>query len=518
MPKNDTEKLEILFSQDARIKLLNGINKLNDAVKVTMGPKGRNVLIQSKYRTFLTKDGVTVAKNVTLPDEYENMGANLVKEVAKKTADEAGDGTTTATIYANALFSNAIKHITSGANPLELKQGMEKAVKDILTELKKSSKPVKNSEEIEQVATISANGDKNIGKMVAKAIQEVGEDGVITVEEGKGISDELKINKGMQIDKGFVSPYFVTDTSKMEVDFEDCLTLLYDSRINNLKEILPALEKAQNTKKPLLIITNTIDDEALNTLVVNKIRGNLNVVVIKSPGFGNIPEHLADIQSIVGGTIQCPTKGVFFKDMGTDLGHADRVIVTAKKCIIVNKTTRPEVQERIEVLKGQLESEKNFKDDLKIRIAKLSGGVAVIRVQAQSELEAKEKRDRVDDALGATKAAQSEGIILGGGTAMLNINLKVPDLIEDEKIGYEIVLETIKEPFRQILRNAGKSPDIIEHEIKSGKQGFNVRTFEYCDLFEAGIIDSYKVQNCALTNALSVAGTLISTECIIQNI
>ena len=523
MSKQTTQEIiksDLIFAEDARLKLLSGITKLSNAVKTTMGPKGRNVLIQQEYRSFLTKDGVTVARHVKLNDPIENMGAQLVKEVASKTADQAGDGTTTATVLAHALFSRGIKQVTSGANPLEIKSGMEYALDDVLVALKNVSKPVSGILELEQIATISANGDKEIGKMVAEALTAVGEDGVITVEEGRGTQDELKITSGMQLDRGFESPYFVTDTAKMEVQFEDSLVLLYDSRINNLKEILPALEKANTAKKPLLIICNSMDEEALNTLVVNKMRGNLQVCVVKSPGFGNISEHLEDIKTITGGCIQNPPKGIIFSDLNIDLGKADKIIVTPKTCTIVRKDAEQVIiDNRVQELKKQLDSEINFKADLKLRIAKLAGGVAVIKVQAPSEIETKEKKDRVDDALGATKAAQEEGIVIGGGTALLKLNISSSkELSEDEKIGYNILLQGIKEPFYQILRNAGQEPAIIEFKIKENKSptyGYNVKKLEYCDLINDGVIDSFKVQKVALTNAVSVSGTLLTTECII---
>jgi chaperonin GroEL len=487
-----------------------------------MGPKGRNVLIEQSYRSFLTKDGVTVARNIQLKDRLENMGAQLVKEVASKTAEEAGDGTTTATVLAHALYSKGIKQVTSGANPLEIKTGMERALADVLENLKKVTKEVSSTTELEQVATISANGSQEIGQMVAEAINAVGKDGVITVEEGRGLKNELKITTGMQIDRGFESPYFVTDNAKMEVVFEEPIILLYDARISSLKEILPVLEHSTKVKKPLLIICNTMDEEALNTLVVNKLRGNLDVCVVKSPGFGNVTDHLTDIQTITGGIIQNPTKGVVFTDFKSDIGKADKVIITPKTCTIVrNDANKETVANRVTELKKQVESEIQFKGDLKIRIAKLAGGIAVIKVQAQSEIETKDKKDRVDDALGATRAAQEEGIIIGGGTALLKVSktISVPtDIDGDVLLGYKILLDAIKEPFNQILLNAGQEPSITAFNIDENSDldyGFNARTSEYTNLFDAGVIDSYKVQKCALTNAVSVSGTLLTTECII---
>ena len=513
---------DLIFSEDARIQLLDGVEALNKAVRTTMGPKGRNVLIQEKFRTFLTKDGVTVAKHVKLKDQIQNIGADLVKEVAQKTADEAGDGTTTATVLAYNLFKEGIKHITSGSDPLQIKKGMELAQDTVLKKLKDISKDVQNHSEIEDVATISANGDKEIGKMVAKAIKEVGNDGVITVEEAMGIKDELKITKGLQFQNGYLSPYFVTDTAKMESNLTDCYVLMYNDRIPHIKSILPVLEKCQTSKKPLLIICNQIDEDALNTMVVNKIRGNINVVIVKSPGFGDIEEQLKDIQVVTGGIIQNPSKGVVFTNVVDDLGFADNVIVNQKSCTIVCKGTDEEkVQNRVKELKTQIETTEEFmKDNIRKRIAKLTGGVAVIKVQAPSEIETKEKKDRVDDALGATKAAQDEGIIIGAGTAFLKVSESTTapkNLTDDQKIGFNIVLKSIKRPFAQILKNAGESVDLVCNEIlkEDINFGYNVRTDEFGDLYKSGVIDSFKVQRVALTNAISVASTLLTTECII---
>ncbi len=517
------QKLDLVFSDDARLELLNGINKLTNAVKVTMGPKGRNVLIQKKYTSFLTKDGVTVAKYVNL-DGFEKIGADLVKEVAQKTATEAGDGTTTATVLANELFKQGIKNITVGANPLEIKTGMELALKDVLKKLKSHSQEIKDDTQIEQIGTISANGDNKIGKMVADAIKEVKEDGIITVEEGTGLKDELKVTKGMQFYNGYLSPYFVNVPSKMEVQFDETLVLLYNDRIQNVKSILPVLEKSSTAKKSLLIICNSIDEEALNTLVVNKMRGNINVVVVKTPTYTIYKDSLGDIQSLTGGNVQEPSKGVVFNDLSKDLGLADKVIVNDKECTIVCKNTTERLTERINELKALRETDPVLKEQIKTRIAKLTGGVAVIKVQAPSEIETKEKKDRVDDALGATRAAIDEGIIVGAGTALLKISHQIlneskdkEDLSEDEKIGYNILLKAIKKPFEQILTNAGSSIDLVLNEIlpKDFNYGFNVKTGTFNDLFEEGVIDSFKVQRSALTNAVSVSSTLLTTECII---
>jgi len=510
---------DLIFAENARIKMLSGVTKLTSAVQCTMGPKGRNVLIQEKFRSHLTKDGVTVAKNVKLQDNIESIAAELVKEVASKTADEAGDGTTTATVLAHELYSLGIKNVTAGANPLEIKQGMDLALTDVLDELKLHTVDVTDYKEIVNVATISANGDSNIGEIVAKANFEVGQDGLITVETGMGLEDELKITKGLQFFNGYQSPYFVNNTAKMEVNMENPYVLLYNDRIPNLKAILPFLEKAQNEKKPLLIICNTIDEEAINTLVVNKMRGNLDVCVVKSPGFGNITDYLEDIRVMTGGNIQNPSKGVVITDVSKDIGKATSVTVTSKSCSIVCKDANEDlVLDRVNELKELLETDTLLKDQIRQRIAKLAGGVAVIKVQAPSEVEMKEKKDRVDDALGAIKAAQEEGIVIGGGTAFFKINLSknLQTIDGDVALGYKIVLDAIKRPFNQILLNAGLSPDKIAMGIEETPQtGYDARNDVYGDLYKLGVIDSYKVQRVALTNAISVASTLLTTECII---
>ena len=524
-----------IFAEDARLSLLLGINKLTKAVKTTLGPNGRTVLIEKKHnQTYLTKDGVTVAKSITLKDKIENIGAQLIKEVASKTADEAGDGTTTATILANSIYTQGIKHITAGADPTAIKSGMEIAKDIVLEQLKSFVKPVTTYDELVNVATISANGNQDIGDMVASAINEIGKDGVLTVEEAMGTADELKITNGLQFDKGYMSPYFVTDTAKMEVSFKDPYILLYNDRIPHIKSVLPALTKASTDKKPLVIICNELDEESLNTLVVNKIRGNVDVVVVKSPGFGDIPERLKDIQVVVGGNIQNPTKGIVFDDLSKDLGTATSVIVTKNSCTIINKEANQQnIDNRVQEIKTLLESTKEsyMINILKERIAKLSGGVAVIKVQAPSEIETKEKKDRVDDAIGAVRAAQDEGIIIGGGTAMYKVSnmLSKPNnmsteqkitykkLRYDQKIGFDIVLNAIREPFTQILINAGKNVDTISNKIqrKPLEYGYNVRDNKFGNLFDEGVIDSYKVQRAALTNAISVSSTLLTTECIV---
>lgn len=508
---------DLIFADEARKKLLSGAKKLASAVRTTMGPKGRNVLIQERYKNFITKDGVTVAKHVKLQDNIENIAAQTIKEVASKTADEAGDGTTTATVLAYNLLKNGNKLITSGANPLELKKGMDIALKDVLKELKIFSKDVKNKKEIQQVATISANGDVDIGNMIADAVTEVGKDGLITVEEGKGLSDELKISKGLQYNNGYLSPYFVNNPSKMIVEYESPYILLYNGRIQQLKDIIKVLEVAQRSKKPLLIICSQMDDDALNTLVVNKMRGIIEACVVKCPGFGNIFDYLEDIRIMTGSKIIDPSKGIEYNNV-SDLGQASSVQVSKRDFSIVCKDADEKaVQDRVNELK-----ERN--DDLadtKLRIAKLSGGIAIIKVQAPSEVEVKEKKDRVDDALGAVKAAQAEGITIGGGTPLFKISDRLCRELEgDMKLGYNIVKEAIQTPFRQILSNAGISADKVQISIenKDANYGFNVLNREYGNLFELGVIDSTKVQRVALTNAVSVSSTLLTTECIIEYI
>ena len=514
MSKEEIQE-ELIFSDDARDRLKSGINKLAKAVSTTMGPKGRTVLIQRKYSNFLTKDGVTVAKNVKLQDNIENMGVSLIREVAQKTADEAGDGTTTATVLADEIYTQGLKHVKNGQNPVEIKRGMDKALIDILESI--TPKEVTTHEEIVDVATISANGDKDIGKMVAEAVKMVGVDGVITVEEAKGIKDELIVTTGMKFYNGYLSPYF-SNTDKLTVEFINPRVLLWNDRINNLQSLLPVFELCKQDKSSLVIICNSFDESALNTLVVNKVRGNIDVVVVKSPGFGDVTEQLKDVQVLTNGHIQNPTQGIVFDKIQTDLGRASKVIVTREDCtIICDDIDETALNERVLSIRKQIE-EQEIKQPLQQRLARLVGGVANIKVQAPSEIETKEKRDRFDDAIGATKAAQEEGIVIGGGHALLyaSKNLIVPELIESETFGYNIVKNAIKKPFRQIIINAGLTPEVIESELseKTGT-GFNSSTEKHTNLMKDGIIDSYKVLRVALTNAVSVASTLLTTECII---
>ncbi len=519
---------EIQFSDSARNALYEGVRKLNDAVKVTMGPRGRNVLIQKSFGApNITKDGVSVAKEVELADTLENMGAQLVKEVASKTADEAGDGTTTATVLANAIFKEGLRNITAGANPIEVKRGMDKAAEAITVELKKIAKEVKDKKEIAQVATISANSDANIGNIIAEAMEKVGKDGVITVEEAKGIQDELDVVEGMQFDRGYLSPYFVTNTEKMEAVLENPYILLYDKKISNLKDLLPVLEQVQKTSRPLLIIAEDIDGEALSTLVVNKLRGVLNISAVKAPGFGDRRKAmLEDIAVLTGGEVISEELGRTL-DSATldDLGQANSVVIDKDNTTVVNGVgEKDKIDARVGQIKAQIaETTSDYdKEKLQERLAKLSGGVAVIKVGAATETEMKEKKDRVDDALSATKAAVEEGIVIGGGAALILANSKVDlDLCGDEKIGAEIVSRALQAPMKQIAINAGFDAGVVVNNVQksdSDTYGFNAANGEYVDMFEAGIIDPVKVSRIALQNAVSVSSLLLTTEATICDI
>jgi chaperonin GroEL len=520
---------EIIFSDNARNQLARGVEKLTDAVKVTMGPRGRNVLIQRSYGSpIITKDGVSVAREIELQDKLEDMGAQLVKEVASNTADEAGDGTTTATVLANAIFTEGLRNITAGANPVEVKRGMDKACDAILENLKAASKTIKDKSEIAQVATISANSDSAIGEMIAEAMEKVGQDGVITVEEAKGISDELDVVEGMQFDRGYLSPYFITNTEKMTAEIENPWILLADSKINSLKDLLPVLEQVQKTNRPLLIIAEDVEGEALSTLVVNKLRGVLNISAVKAPGFGDRRKAmLQDIAVLTAGTVISEETGHTIE--GTEismLGQASRVVIDKDNTVIVNGAGSEEaVKARIAEIKTQIDATTSEydKDKLQERLAKLSGGVAVIKVGAATETEMKEKKDRVDDALSATKAAVEEGIVIGGGAALVRAAAKVStdDLEGDQKIGAEIILRAVKAPVKQIAANAGYDTGVVVNAIENAtdeKVGFNAATGEYVDMFEAGIIDPLKVERVALTNATSVSSLLLTTEAAIFEI
>ena len=517
---------EIIFSDTARNKLARGVEKLTDAVKVTMGPRGRNVLIQKSYGSpVITKDGVSVAREIELSDKLEDMGAQLVKEVASNTADEAGDGTTTATVLANAIFSEGLRNVTAGANPIEVKRGMDKASEAILENLKAASKEIKEKSEIAQVATISANSDEEIGKMIAEAMEKVGQDGVITVEEAKGIVDELDVVEGMQFDRGYLSPYFITNTEKMTAEIENPWILLVDSKISSLKDLLPVLEQVQKTNRPLLIIAEDVEGEALSTLVVNKLRGVLNISAVKAPGFGDRRKAmLQDIAILTAGTVISEETGHTLEGTTIDmLGQASRVVIDKDNTVIVDGAgTEEAVKARIAEIKTQIDatSSEYDKEKLQERLAKLSGGVAVIKVGAATETEMKEKKDRVDDALSATKAAVEEGIVIGGGAALVRAAAKVnlDDLEGDQKIGAEIILRAVKAPVKQIAANAGYDTGVVVNAIENADSdtiGFNAATGEYVDMFEAGIIDPLKVERVALTNATSVSSLLLTTEAAI---
>ena len=519
---------EISFSDNARNKLYTGVEKLADAVKVTMGPRGRNVLLQKSFGApNITKDGVSVAREIELEDTLENMGAQLVKEVASKTADEAGDGTTTATVLAHSVFKEGLRNVTAGANPIILKRGMDKATEAILANLKAASKEVANKTEIEQVATISANSDTAIGSMIAEAMDKVGKDGVITVEEAKGISDELDVVEGMQFDRGFLSPYFVTNTEKMTTEMENPFILLYDKKISNLKEMLPILESVNQAGRPLLIISEDVEGEALSTLVVNRLRGSLNIAAVKAPGFGDRRKAmLEDIAVLTNGTVISEEMGMKLETAEFScLGTAARVVIDKDNTTIVDGTGSADaVQLRTNQIKAEMEATTSEYDREKLqeRLAKLSGGVAVIKVGAASETEMKEKKDRVDDALSATRAAVEEGIVIGGGAALIRAAAKVNlELDGDEQIGADIVLRAIKAPMKQIALNAGFDAGVVANEVEKADNenfGFNAASGEYVDMFEAGIVDPAKVERVAMQNAVSVASLLLTTEATVTDI
>ncbi len=519
---------DIHFSDAARNELFEGVKKLADAVKVTMGPRGRNVLIQKSFGApSITKDGVSVAREIELKNVVENMGAQLVKEVASKTADEAGDGTTTATVLAYSIFKEGLRNITAGANPIEVKRGMDKASNAIIEELKKIAKEVKEKKEIAQVASISANSDETIGNLIAEAMEKVGKDGVITVEEAKGIIDELDVVEGMQFDRGYLSPYFITDADKMEAVLENPYILLYDKKITNLKDILPVLEGIQQSGRPLLIIAEDVEGEALATLVVNKLRGILNIAAVKAPGFGDRRKAmLQDIAILTGGTVISEEVGRTLESATVaDLGQAGRVVIDKDNTTIVDgKGDKAAVEARIKEIRVQIENTTSDYDREKLqeRLAKLSGGVAVIKVGAATETEMKEKKDRVDDALSATKAAVEEGIVIGGGAALIRAAAKVNlDLCGDEAIGADIILRAIKAPLKQIAENAGFDAGVVANSVENAEGeniGFNAATGEYVDMLEAGIIDPVKVERIALQNATSVASLLLTTEATVSEI
>jgi chaperonin GroEL len=520
---------QIEFDLDARDRLKKGVDALANAVKVTLGPKGRNVIIDKKFGApQVTKDGVTVAKEIELKDAIENMGAQMVKEVASKTNDVAGDGTTTATVLAQAIVTTGLKNVAAGANPMDLKRGIDKAVEAVVAELHKISKSVgDDSAKIEQVASISANSDATIGKLIAEAMAKVGKEGVITVEEAKGTETTVEVVEGMQFDRGYQSPYFVTDAEKMEAVLENPYILIHDKKISNMKDMLPVLEKAAQSGRPLLIICEEVEGEALATLVVNKIRGSLKVAAVKAPGFGDRRKAmLEDLAILTGGTVISEEKGLKLEDATlADLGTAEKITIDKDNTTIVNGGGEAAaIKARVGQIKAQIESTTSDYDREKLqeRLAKLAGGVAVLYVGAATEVEMKEKKDRVDDALHATRAAVEEGIVPGGGVAYLRTIAaigKIKPVNADEKTGIDIVLRSIEEPLRQIVANAGLEGSIVVQKVKEGKDdfGYNARTDEYGSMYKFGIIDPTKVSRVALENAASIAGMLLTTECVLAD-
>lgn len=521
---------QIIYNTEAREELKKGVDALANAVKVTLGPKGRNVIIDKAYGApVVTKDGVTVAKEIELKDGVQNMGAQMVKEVASKTADIAGDGTTTATVLAQAMVTTGMKNVTAGANPMDLKRGIEKAVTSVIGSLKAQSISItEGSEKITQVATISANNDSFIGQKIAEAMNKVKKEGVITIEEAKGIETTVKVVEGMQFDRGYISPYFITDTEKMEAVFENPFILIYDKKISTMKDFLPILEKTVQTGRPLIIIAEDVDGEALATLVVNKIRGSLKIVAVKAPGFGDRrKEMLEDIAILTGGTVISEEKGYRLEDADLSyLGQAEKITVDKENTTIVSgRGTSEAIAGRVSMIKSQIESTTSDYDREKLqeRLAKLAGGVAVIYVGAASEVEMKEKKDRFDDALHATRAAIEEGIIAGGGVAYIRAITTLEEIKgenEDEDTGIAIVKRALEEPLRQIVENAGLEGSVIVQKVKEGKDdfGFNARTEVYENLIKAGVIDPTKVARVALENAASIASMLLTTECVLADI
>ena len=519
---------DILFSSEARDGIKRGVDALTDAVKVTLGPKGRNVLIDKSFGApQVTKDGVTVAKEIELTDTVENMGAQMVKEVASKTNDIAGDGTTTATILAQSIYATGLKNVTAGANPMDLKRGIDKAVNSIISSLKDQTEEVGDSnEKIEQIASISANNDHVIGKLIAEAMSRVKKEGVITVEEAKGIDTYVDVVEGMQFDRGYISPYFVTDTEKMETVYESPLILIYDKKVSVMKDLLPILEKAAQTGKALIIIAEDVESEALATLVVNRLRGSLKVAAVKSPGFGDRrKEMLEDIAILTGGTVISEEKGYKLEDATLEmLGDAEKITIDKENTTIVSgKGDKANIEARVKQIRAQIETTTSDydKEKLQERLAKLAGGVAVIYVGAASEVEMKEKKDRFDDALAATRAAIEEGIVPGGGVALIRTipaldNIKADN--EDEVTGIAIIKRAVEEPLRQIVENAGLEGSVVVNKVKEGKGdfGFNARTEVYENLIKAGVVDPTKVTRVALENAASISGMLLTTECVLS--
>jgi chaperonin GroEL len=520
---------QIVFDTEAREKLKRGVDALSNAVKVTLGPKGRNVIIDKKFGPpVITKDGVTVAKEIDLSDPIENMGAQMVKEVASKTADVAGDGTTTATVLAQAIVTAGLKHVTAGANPMDLKRGIDKAVGVVVASLKKQAKKVGDDfEKIQQVAAISSNNDSTIGSLIADAMKRVGQEGVITVEEAKGTETEVKVVEGMQFDRGYLSPYFVTNPEKMEAELDNPYILIYDKKISSMKEMLPVLEKVAQGGRPLLIISEEVDGEALATIVVNKLRGTLKIAAVKAPGFGDRRKAmLEDIAILTGGTVISEERGYKLENADLSyLGRAEKVVVDKDNTTIINGSgSKEDITGRVNQIKAQMETTTSDYDREKMqeRLAKLSGGVAVLYVGATTEVEMKEKKDRVDDALHATRAAVEEGIVSGGGVAYIRAIADLAELKglnEDENFGVNIVRRALEEPLRQIVSNAGQEPSIVIQRVKESKddEGYNARTETFEPMMKAGVIDPAKVSRVALENAASIAGMLLTTECVLAD-
>jgi len=521
---------EIKFGEDARAKMMSGVNQLADAVKVTLGPKGRNVVLDKSWGApTITKDGVSVAKEIELADKFENMGAQMVKEVASKTADIAGDGTTTATVLAQAIAKEGNKAVAAGMNPMDLKRGIDQAVKALTAELAKLSNPVKNQEEIAQVGTISANGDAEIGKIIADAMEKVGKEGVITVEEAKGLETELDVVEGMQFDRGYLSPYFVTNADRMEVELKDAYVLLFEKKINNMRDMLPVLEAVARSGKPLLIIAEDIEGEALATLVVNKMRGVMNVAAVKAPGFGDRRKAmLEDMAILTGGKVISEDLGLKLENVTLeDLGQAGTIQISKDTTIIVDGAgSKEDIAARVTLIRKQVEDTTSDYDKEKMqeRLAKLAGGVAVIKVGAATEVAMKEKKDRVDDALHATRAAVEEGIVAGGGVALIRARKALENLTgdnADQDAGINIVRSSIESPLRQIVANGGGEPSVVVNEVSKSTEanfGYNAGTEEYGDLVSMGVIDPTKVTRTALQHAASIAGLLITTEAMVADI
>ena len=520
---------EVRFSTSARDRMLRGVNTLADAVKVTLGPKGRNVVIEKSFGApAVTKDGVSVAREIELEDKFENMGAQMVKEVSSQTADVAGDGTTTATVLAAAIVREGVKAVAAGMNPMDLKRGIDRAVEAAVTELKQLSKPCTDNKAIAQVATISANSDKKVGEIIAEAMERVGKDGVITVEEGSGFEDELEVVEGMQFDRGYLSPYFVNNQKQMLVELEDPYILMHDKKISNIRDLLPALEGASQANKPLLIIAEDIEGEALATLVINAMRGIVKVAAVKAPGFGDRRKAmLQDLAIVTGGQVISDEVGLTLDKVTLDdLGTAKRVVVSKENTTIINGSgTKEDIDTRVDQIRAQIEntSSEYDKEKLQERIAKLAGGVAVIKVGAATEVEMKEKKDRVDDALHATRAAVEEGIVPGGGVALIRALSSLGELKGDnvdQQTGISIALRAMEDPLRHIVANSGGEPSVVVQGVRegSGNYGYNAANGEYGDMVEMGILDPTKVTRTALQNAASVAGLMITTECMIAEI